>query len=77
MRSMIFTTREFLLQRSKRRNGMLTIFAQGLPVSVSPFGEQLAQARYLLENCIKMPIVIRRCCLSRRKPLPQGATQGT
>ncbi len=60
----------------ERRNGMLTIFAQGLPVSVSPFGEQLAQARYLLENCIKMPIVIRAVA-SRRKPLPQGAAQGT
>jgi len=43
----------------KRRNGALTIYAKGLTASVSPFGEQLAQARYLLESCIRMPIVIR------------------
>ena len=51
----------------ERRNGALTIYAQGLTSSVSPFGEQLAQARYLLETCIKMPIVIRPLPV-RRKP---------
>ncbi len=45
----------------------LTIYAQGLTSSVSPFGEQLAQARYLLETCIRMPIVIRPLP-ARRKP---------
>jgi exopolyphosphatase/pppGpp-phosphohydrolase len=47
-----------------RRNGLLTVFAQGLTRSVSPFGEQIARARYLLEACLKMPIMIR--------PLPAG-----
>jgi CHAD domain-containing protein len=43
----------------KRRDGALTLYAQGLTSSVGPFGEQLARARYLLESCIKMPIVIK------------------
>jgi exopolyphosphatase/pppGpp-phosphohydrolase len=50
-----------------RRNGVLTVFAQGLTSSASPFGEQLARARYLLETCIKMPIIIRPLPV-RRKP---------
>ena len=50
-----------------RRNGLLTIFAQGITSSVSPFGEQLARARYLLEACLKMPIMIRPLPV-RRKP---------
>src|ERR1035438_4637254 len=44
----------------ERRNRVLTIFAPGLTSSVSPFGEQLAQSRYLLETCIKMPIIDRK-----------------
>jgi exopolyphosphatase/guanosine-5'-triphosphate,3'-diphosphate pyrophosphatase len=56
--------------RLERRDGVMTIYAQGLPSAVSPFGEQLARARYLLESCIKMPIVVRplaqRQSLSRR-----------
>jgi CHAD domain-containing protein len=59
----------------QRRNGSLTIFAQGLTNSVSPFGELLARARYLLESCIKVPIVIRPVP-PRRKPLSRGAVQG-
>jgi len=43
----------------QRRNGALAIYAQGLTSSVGAFGEQLAQARYLLESCIRMPIMIR------------------
>jgi len=43
----------------KLHNGTLGLYARGLGNSISPFGEQLAQARYLLESCIKMPIVIR------------------
>src|SRR5271167_1993387 len=50
-----------------RRNGLLTIFAQGITSSVSPFGEQLARARYLLEACLKMPIMIQPLP-ARRKP---------
>ena len=50
----------------ERRNGVLTIFAQGLTSSVSPFGEQLAQSRYLLETCIKMPIVVRPLPMRRK-----------
>jgi CHAD domain-containing protein len=49
-----------------RRNGVLTIFAQGLGGSVSPFGEQLARARYLLESCLKVAIVIRPLHVRRR-----------
>jgi len=43
----------------QRRDSAIVLSAQGLSNSVSPFGEQLAQARYLLETCIRMPIVIR------------------
>jgi CHAD domain-containing protein len=53
-----------------RRNGLLTIFAQGVTSSVSPFGEQLARARYLLEACLKMSIMIRPLPARRR---PAGA----
>ena len=55
----------------KHRKGALTIYAQGLPGSISPFGEQLARARYLLECCVKMPIVLRPMP-SRRRPMPQN-----
>jgi CHAD domain-containing protein len=57
-----------------RRNGLLTIFAQGLTSAVSPFGEQLARSRYLLETCLKMPIMIRPLP-ARRKPTVAGADQ--
>jgi hypothetical protein len=57
-----------------RRNGFLTIFAQGLTGAVSPFGEQLARARYLLEACLKMPIMIRPLP-ARRKPTMAAANQ--
>jgi CHAD domain-containing protein len=43
----------------RRRDGALTVYAKGLTNSINPLGEQLAQARYLLESCIKMPIVIK------------------
>jgi len=33
---------------------------------MSPFGEQLARARYLLETCIKMPVMIRPLPVRRR-----------
>ena len=59
----------------ERRNGILTIFAQGLASSISPFGEQLAQSRYLLEACIKMPVVIKPLPLRRKAPA-MPATQG-
>ncbi len=52
----------------ERRNGVLVIHAAGLTNSVSPFGEQLAQARYLLENCIRMPIAIKPMTLRRKQP---------
>lgn len=52
----------------ERRGGAMTILAHGLASSISPFAEQLAQARYLLETCIKMPIVLKPAS-SRRKPL--------
>ncbi|HZD33371.1 MAG TPA: CHAD domain-containing protein [Candidatus Angelobacter sp.] len=50
----------------ERREGILVIHAQGLTNAVSPFGEQLARARYLLENCIRMPIVLKPLPLRRR-----------
>jgi len=50
----------------ERRADVLLLFAQGLTNAVSPFGEQLARARYLLESCIKMPIAIKPLT-SRRK----------
>jgi hypothetical protein len=43
----------------KLNNGALSLYARGLGNSINPFGEQLAQARYLLENCIKMPILLK------------------
>jgi hypothetical protein len=60
----------------ERRNGVLTIFAPGLTSSVSPFGERLAQSRYLLETCIKMPIMIRPLPARRKSPT-SPATQGS
>jgi CHAD domain-containing protein len=51
----------------ERRDGALVIHASGLTNAVSPFGEQLAQARYLLESCIRMPIVIKPITLRRRQ----------
>ena len=50
----------------ERKGEVLVIHAQGLTTAVSPFGEQLARARYLLENCIRMPIVFRPLALKRR-----------
>jgi CHAD domain-containing protein len=50
----------------ERRDEVLIIYARGLTSSVSPFGEQLARARYLLENCIKMPIVFKPLTLRNR-----------
>jgi len=47
---------------------MLTLYAQGLTNSISPFGEHLAGARYLLESCIRMPILVRPA--PRRKSTP-------
>jgi hypothetical protein len=58
----------------ERRNGVLTILAQGLSSSVSPFGEQLAESRYLLESCVKMAIMIRPLP-ARRKTANVPATQ--
>ena len=43
----------------QRRNGELTVYAKGLSSSISQFGEQLAQARYLLESSVKMPIMVK------------------
>ena len=51
----------------ERQGGVLLIHAQGLTNAVSPFGEQLAQARYLLEHCIRMPIVIKPLSLRHRQ----------
>jgi CHAD domain-containing protein len=59
----------------ERRNNVLAIYAQGFTSSISPFGEQLAQSRYLLETCIKMPIVIRPLPVRRITP-SAPATQG-
>jgi hypothetical protein len=50
----------------ERRNGVMTIYARGLTNTVSPFGEQLARARYLLESCIKMPITFKALSLRQR-----------
>ena len=52
----------------ERRAGVLVIHAAGLTNAVSAFGEQLAQARYLLESCIRMPIVIKSMTLRRKQP---------
>jgi CHAD domain-containing protein len=57
----------------ERRNGALMLYARGLTSSISSFGEQLAQARYLLETCIGMPIMLRPLT-TRRKPQPESAT---
>ena len=50
----------------ERRDGVLRIYAQGLTGTINPFGEQLARARYLLEACIKMPIMLRPLPVRRR-----------
>ncbi len=49
----------------EKSEGALVISARGLTNAVSPFGEQLARARYLLETCIKMPIAFKT--LSQRQ----------
>jgi CHAD domain-containing protein len=54
----------------ERHDGVLSIYAQGLAAAINPFGEQLARARYLLEACIKMPILLRPLP-SRRRPQPE------
>jgi hypothetical protein len=54
----------------RRRNGALTLYAKGLTYSISLFGERLAQACYLLESCIKMPIMIKPL-RAPRKPTSQ------
>ena len=54
----------------ERRDGVLKIYAQGLTAAINPFGEQLARARYLLEACIKMPILFRPLP-GRRRPPPE------
>jgi CHAD domain-containing protein len=51
----------------ERQAGVLVIHAAGLTNAVSPFGEQLAQARYLLESCIRMPIAIKPMTLRRKQ----------
>jgi exopolyphosphatase/pppGpp-phosphohydrolase len=52
----------------KRRDGALTLYAQGMTHSISAFGEQLARARYLLESCVKMPILIKPLPARRKTP---------
>src|SRR5450755_4345799 len=59
-----------------RRDNALILHAQGSPSSISPFGERLAQARYLLETCIKRPIMIRPLPV-HRKPATPGAISPT
>ncbi|HEY4959337.1 MAG TPA: CHAD domain-containing protein [Terriglobales bacterium] len=54
----------------ERGNRVLILHAQGLTSSISPFGEQLARARYLLETCIKMPIMIRPHPAHRKPTTP-------
>jgi len=56
----------------KLHNGALTLYARGLGSSISPFGEQLAQARYLLESCLKMPIAVKPA--PRRKTTSSAAS---
>jgi len=50
----------------QRQKGALTVYAKGLTSSISRFGEQLAQARYLLESCVKMPVMIKPLRAPRR-----------
>jgi len=50
----------------ERRDSALTIYAQGLSRAINPFGEQVAQARYLLESCIRMPIMVKPLSGRRR-----------
>ena len=59
----------------ERRDKVLTIFARGLTSSVSPFGEQLARAGYLLEHCIKMPLTLKPMS-PRHKALAKGMPPG-
>jgi len=54
----------------KRRNGALVVYAKGLGNAISPFGEQLARARYLLESCIRTAVLIRPFPPQRRTEPP-------
>jgi exopolyphosphatase/pppGpp-phosphohydrolase len=58
----------------RRRDGALTVYAKGLTNSITPFGEQLAQARYLLESCIKTPITVKPL-RGRGKPASQASAR--
>ena len=57
----------------ERRGEMVVLYADGLTSSVNPFGEQLARARYLLENAIRKPIVVKPLS-PRRRPHDEGQT---
>jgi CHAD domain-containing protein len=57
----------------QRRDSALTVYAKGLANSISQFGEQVAQARYLLESCVKMPIMVKP--LRARRTASQTSTQ--
>ena len=56
----------------EKRNGVLLVFAQGLTNAVSPFGEQLARSRYLLENCIRMPVALKPLSTRQRSGAKSG-----
>jgi len=58
----------------QRTGNVMTIYAQGYSSAVSSFGEQLARAAYLLESCIKLPIVFKPLTL-RRKTSWHGRTR--
>lgn len=56
----------------KRRDGAVVLYAKGFSSSLSAFGERLAQSRYLLERCIRMPILIRPLSAPRRQGTPSS-----
>ncbi|HYV73167.1 MAG TPA: CHAD domain-containing protein [Candidatus Binatia bacterium] len=58
----------------ERQNGVVKISAQGMTAGISPYGERLARARYLLESCIRMPILVKPFPV-RRKTATQGQAQ--
>jgi len=43
----------------ERQEGVVKVLAEGMPASIGRYGERLARARYLLESCVRMPILVR------------------
>ena len=58
----------------EQQGGVVKVLAEGMPATVGPYGERLARARYLLESCVRRPIIMRPFPL-RRSAVGHGLAQ--